>query len=732
MSIVKIKRSPTTGSPPSLAQGEIAYSYLEGTLSNGGDRLYIGTGMESGGSAANIEVIGGKYFTQMLDHTHGQIVPNSAIIVDTDNKINELDIDNLNFNGNTIRSTNLNGDITIDPAGTGRVLINGAIEFLSTVSLSNDITFSSIAVQNLTPGRVVVVDANDQLTDFNGLRYNSTNFTVIANTSITGNLTVSNGNVSLPNLTIAGYTPNRFLSVGAGGRITDNFLIENASGQIVIRSPVSIDGDLSLTANKSITTEDIIVKGLTQNRLLIANSTGTLQGITSGTTINLDGIINFSNIVNATSNTNLSNLNVSGASDFDGSVSMGNIRISDNTITVLNVNGNINLSPNGIGNIVVNNSRISGVSNPVANSDVVTRGFLQNSFSATLSFAGDTGNDDISIRSQTLTFTGGTGITTIAGSNRITFALANTAVTSGSYGNSSRIPIITVDKQGRITAVTESQIATELSVAGDTGSDTVELNGGTLTFTGGTGISTVANNDVITFAIGQSVSVTDNITFNDGQFTGDITVDGNLTVNGSTDLINVNTINVEDPLIYLGANNSSDIVDLGFMAEYNENSTSKFTGVFRDATNSEWYFFENYEQANTSVNVIDRADSSFQLSTVNINRLRVSGFNIRMTGDVMGSVPVSLLGGADLNINTTIQPNSVQLGQDTTGSYVQNITAVAGSGIIVEGNAGESATLNIRGINASNTVKGVAQFDSSNFNTAVGVISISAVDGGTY
>ena len=54
MSIIKIRRSGSSGSPQELAQGELAYSYLGGTQSNGGDRLYIGTGTETNGVAANI------------------------------------------------------------------------------------------------------------------------------------------------------------------------------------------------------------------------------------------------------------------------------------------------------------------------------------------------------------------------------------------------------------------------------------------------------------------------------------------------------------------------------------------------------------------------------------------------------------------------------------------------------------------------------------------------------
>ena len=104
-SIIRIKRSGTSGDPTTLAAGELAYSYLADNGSNGGDRLYVGTGTEIAGNAVNHEVIGGKFFTQMLDHAKGTLTPNSAIIVDADSKIDRLLVDDLVFDGSTISNT---------------------------------------------------------------------------------------------------------------------------------------------------------------------------------------------------------------------------------------------------------------------------------------------------------------------------------------------------------------------------------------------------------------------------------------------------------------------------------------------------------------------------------------------------------------------------------------------------------------------------------------------------
>ena len=61
---------------------------------------------------------------------------------------------------------------------------------------------------------------------------------------------------------------------------------------------------------------------------------------------------------------------------------------------------------------------------------------------------------------------------------------------------------------------------------------------------------------------------------------------------------------------------------------------------------------------------------------------------ISLSGDVSGSVAFD--GSQDVSISATIQPNSVALGTDTTGSYVQSL--VAGTGVTLSNNSGESST----------------------------------------
>lgn len=109
-----------------LKSGELAYTYANGD-SAGGDRLFIGAGGNdsANGFATEIHTIGGKYYTDMLDHPKGQVVPSSAIITDANNKINQLTIDDLVIDGNTISTPDEN-DIVLHP-GTEQINVMSSV-----------------------------------------------------------------------------------------------------------------------------------------------------------------------------------------------------------------------------------------------------------------------------------------------------------------------------------------------------------------------------------------------------------------------------------------------------------------------------------------------------------------------------------------------------------------------------------------------------------------------------
>ena len=113
--VIKIKRSTSTAAPSTLENGELGYS-------SNSDKLFIG---RPGGTTGDIDAIGGKFFTDLLDHTPGTVTASSALIVDASSKLDVLNVDNITLNGNSITSTNLNGDIEVTPNGTGDLILDG-------------------------------------------------------------------------------------------------------------------------------------------------------------------------------------------------------------------------------------------------------------------------------------------------------------------------------------------------------------------------------------------------------------------------------------------------------------------------------------------------------------------------------------------------------------------------------------------------------------------------------
>ena len=124
-SIIRIKRSSVSGNPATLGAGELAYSALNGA---GGNRLYIGMGTETSGNAANHFVIGGTYYTGLIDaSTAGTLTTNASSIpvLSSTGTIDTWKVGNTQLTGNTLSTTNSNGNLILNPNGTGMVQIAG-------------------------------------------------------------------------------------------------------------------------------------------------------------------------------------------------------------------------------------------------------------------------------------------------------------------------------------------------------------------------------------------------------------------------------------------------------------------------------------------------------------------------------------------------------------------------------------------------------------------------------
>jgi hypothetical protein len=259
-SIIRIKRSSVSGNPATLGAGELAYSALTDNGSNGGDRLYIGIGSETAGNAANHFVIGGKYFTDMLDHTPGTLTASSAIVVDASSKINNLNVGNLTLTGstNTISSTDTNGNIVLTPNGTGKTVLNNPYINGTTDTLAEYIYD--------TVGGAVTGTANQiSVTNSDG---GNTSTIALINTAVTAG-------------SYGSATAIPVFTVDAQGRLT-------AASTASITTTLSIAGDTG-TDSIALATDTITFQGGTGITSTVTSATNTVDFSIDSTVATLTG-----------------------------------------------------------------------------------------------------------------------------------------------------------------------------------------------------------------------------------------------------------------------------------------------------------------------------------------------------------------------------------------------------------------------------------------------------------
>jgi hypothetical protein len=253
VSVFKIKRSSGVAAPTDLKQGELALTYGAGTHTNMGDRLFIGTGDEVGGVAEYLDIIGGKYFTELLDHLKGVATADSAVILDENKKINQWRVDKVEIDGSgiSIDSEAIAGtDLSIDVNGT------------DTLKLNTNKTGAPVSIGHTTSETTV----NDNLTvtgnlAVSGVTAFSGDTTFTGAIDITGDLDVDN--INLDGNSIVSSTG--VLNVDADGVSSLNI------GTVTSGSVISIGHTTSeTTVNDNLTVVgDLIVNG-TQTTLNVA------------------------------------------------------------------------------------------------------------------------------------------------------------------------------------------------------------------------------------------------------------------------------------------------------------------------------------------------------------------------------------------------------------------------------------------------------------------------------
>src|SRR5210317_816067 len=307
----------TTTAPSNLKTGELAYSYVAGTQANNGDRLYIGTGTETNGIASSVDLIGGKYFTGLLDHVHGTTTANSALIVDGNKHVDELNI----------------GTLALEASGGSGQTVT-SISTSTTLSGASDTQLvTALAVKTYIDTEVTAQDLDFQGDNGGALSIDldSETLTISGDTGIT---TTGSGNTIEIDLDDTAVTAGSYgsqtqiptFTVDQQGRLT-------AASTVAVATALTVDGDTG-TGDVDLLTDDLQILGTANEIETVSSKTGTdvqVQiGLPNDVTIGND--LTVTNDLGVTGNTTLTgNLTVNGST-----INLGN-GLSDNVV----VSGNL-------------------------------------------------------------------------------------------------------------------------------------------------------------------------------------------------------------------------------------------------------------------------------------------------------------------------------------------------------------------------------------------------------
>jgi len=311
---IRIKRSTGTSlSGLSLEFGELAYTDGVGNHGNSGYRVFVGD------AANNIDVIGGRYYTDMLSLEPGkvasQVNPTTpangfVAICDESRKVDQWNVDNLTLDGNTLSSTNSNGDIILDPAGTGEIVVP-------------DDTFLTFGTDKNS--KIEYNENGDDKVHITGATWVFDNLLQQPGGASFGSVGISSNVIS----TLSGSGDTLFIDPYPDGLSNE--------GTVIIKGDLQVDGTTTTVNSTSATVNDAIlaVGDVTSTRTVMAAVASGVSTVTvdSVVGINTGDLLSASNLPNSGVTTVTSYNATSKVITFNGTTTAGITTTTQITVT---------------------------------------------------------------------------------------------------------------------------------------------------------------------------------------------------------------------------------------------------------------------------------------------------------------------------------------------------------------------------------------------------------------
>jgi hypothetical protein len=202
----------------------------------------------------------------------------------------------------------------------------------------------------------------------------------------------------------------------------------------------------------------------------------------------------------------------------------------------------------------------------------------------------------------------------------------------------------------------------------------------------------------------------------------------NLTVTGTQTVVDTTNLEVADPLIRLATgNDAADILDLGIIGKYYGGANREHTGIFRDASNSEWYLFDGLIDSQLDsaggVNLVNRSGTGFVLSTLNAGTFVGALSGNATTATTLATTRT--IGGVNFDGSAAINLPGVNAAgnQNTSG------TAAIATAVTVSANDTENATMYPVFVDGATGTQGVETDTGLTYNPNSGILTATAFAG---